>query len=249
MALSLVTSGLNAVGSIVSMTFVDRYGRRRMMIISMIGIIACLVVLSIVFSETASHSPKIDQFESTHYVTNATCLSFASAANPASWNCMSCLKAECVFSRSMLGIDHRSKEFMSWTTSYLVPEWLPKKIRISGSDSPGIVHHFLLPGMGTVPWIMNSEIYPLRYRGISGGMAAVSNWISNLIVSETFLTLTKALGSAGTFLLFVGFCVIGLICIYWFVPETKGLQFEETGFKPKLFRRKSKGETLGLPRR
>ena len=31
------------------------------------------------------------------------------------------------------------------------------------------------------------------------------NWVSNLIVSETFLTLTEQLGSAGTFLLFAGF--------------------------------------------
>ncbi|THG11648.1 hypothetical protein TEA_005895 [Camellia sinensis var. sinensis] len=46
------------------------------------------------------------------------------------------------------------------------------------------------PRMGTVPWIINSEIYLLRYRGIGGGIAAVSNWVSNLIVSETFLTLT-----------------------------------------------------------
>ncbi|KAK6149665.1 hypothetical protein DH2020_017190 [Rehmannia glutinosa] len=83
------------------------------------------------------------------------------------------------------------------------------------------------PGMGTVPWIVNSEIYPLRYRGIGGGIAAVSNWVSNLIVSETFLTLTEALGSAGTFLLFAGFSTIGLIAIYFVVPETKGLQFEE----------------------
>ena len=97
MALSLITSGLNAVGSIVSMTFVDRYGRRRMMIISMLGIITCLLVLSTVFFQAASHSPKIDLFESTHYATNATCPSFVSAANPASWNCMSCLKAECGF--------------------------------------------------------------------------------------------------------------------------------------------------------
>lgn len=99
MALSLITSGLNAVGSIVSMTFVDRYGRRRLMIISMIGIIACLVVLSIVFSLAATHSPKVDQFESTHYyaANNSTCPSFVSADNPTSWNCMSCLKAECGF--------------------------------------------------------------------------------------------------------------------------------------------------------
>ncbi|CAK9174132.1 unnamed protein product [Ilex paraguariensis] len=83
------------------------------------------------------------------------------------------------------------------------------------------------PGMGTVPWIVNSEIYPLRYRGIGGGIAAVSNWTSNLIVSETFLTLTEALGSAGTFLLFAVFSFLGLLAIYFLVPETKGLQFEE----------------------
>lgn len=96
------------------------------------------------------------------------------------------------------------------------------------------------PGMGTAPWIVNSEIYPLRYRGIGGGIAAVSNWVSNLIVSETFLTLTEALGSAGTFLLFAVFSTLGLIAIFSFVPETKGLQFEEVekmlqkGYRPKL---------------
>ncbi|KAL7199827.1 hypothetical protein ACSBR2_022018 [Camellia fascicularis] len=81
--------------------------------------------------------------------------------------------------------------------------------------------------MGTVPWIINSEIYPLRYRGIGGGIVAVSNCVSNLIVNETFLSLTEALGSASTFLLFALFSFIGLIAIYLLVLETKGLQFEE----------------------
>lgn len=83
------------------------------------------------------------------------------------------------------------------------------------------------PGMGTVPWIVNSEIYPLRFRGVGGGLAAVSNWTSNLIVSLTFLTLTEHLGSSGTFLLFAGFSFLGLIAIFFLVPETKGMQFEE----------------------
>ncbi|KAH0969940.1 hypothetical protein GBA52_022096 [Prunus armeniaca] len=42
LALSLITSGLNVVGTVISMCFVDRYGRRRLMIVSMIGIITCL---------------------------------------------------------------------------------------------------------------------------------------------------------------------------------------------------------------
>ncbi|CAN1154391.1 Probable inositol transporter 2 [Linum perenne] len=34
------------------------------------------------------------------------------------------------------------------------------------------------PRMGTTPWIVNSEIYPLRFRGVCGGIAATTNWIS-----------------------------------------------------------------------
>ncbi|XP_022714447.1 inositol transporter 4-like isoform X1 [Durio zibethinus] len=258
MALSLITSGLNAIGSIASMTFVDRYGRRRMMIISMIGIITCLAALSIVFSQAASHSPKVDQFESMHFASNATCPSFVSAVNPASWNCLSCLKAECGFCAN--GVNEYSPGACLALTTDLknscrgqhrtwFKDGCPSRIGFLAVVLLGLYIISYSPGMGTVPWIVNSEIYPLRYRGIGGGMAAVSNWVSNLIVSETFLTLTKALGSSGTFLLFAAVCVIGLICIYWFVPETKGLQFEEvermlkTGFKRKAFRKMSKGES------
>lgn len=95
------------------------------------------------------------------------------------------------------------------------------------------------PGMGTVPWIINSEIYPLRFRGICGGMAAVANWVSNLIVAQTFLSLTEALGSAATFLLFCCISALAFFLIFFIVPETKGLPFEEVekmlerkGYKP-----------------
>jgi len=97
------------------------------------------------------------------------------------------------------------------------------------------------PGMGTVPWIVNSEIYPLRYRGVGGGIAAVSNWCSNLIVSESYISLTEALVAGGTFLVFAGISTIGLVSIYFLVPETQGLQFEEVeklledGYRPRLF--------------
>ena len=118
-------------------------------------------------------------------------------------------------------------------------EGCPSKVGFLAVALLGLYIIVYSPGMGSVPWIVNSEIYPLKYRGTGGGIAAVSNWSSNLLVSETFLTLTNALGTAGTFLLFAGFSTIGLIAIYRLVPETKGLPFEdiekllEDGFKPQ----------------
>lgn len=100
------------------------------------------------------------------------------------------------------------------------------------------------PGMGSVPWILNSEIFPLRYRGIGGGIAATTCWVANLIVTHTFLTLSKAVGPGGTFLLYACFGVVGLVLSYFFVPETRGKTFEQIdkmlskGYRPKLFRKK-----------
>lgn len=86
---------------------------------------------------------------------------------------------------------------------------------------------FFSPGMGTVPWIVNSEIYPLRFRGLCGGIAATANWISNLIVAQSFLSLTEAIGTSWTFLIFGLFSVVALIFVVVCVPETKGLPIEE----------------------
>lgn len=139
-----------------------------------------------------------------------------------------------------LGANHATKgacraEQRTWYT-----QGCPSNIGFLAVILLGLYIVAYAPGMGTVPWIVNSEIYPLKYRGIGGGIAAVFNWISNLIVSETFLTLTHALGSAGTFLLFAGISFFTGLGIYFLVPETKGLQFEEVekllekGFRPSL---------------
>ncbi|KAJ8539784.1 hypothetical protein K7X08_014036 [Anisodus acutangulus] len=236
MSLSLITSGLNAVGSIVSMAFVDKYGRRRLMVISMIGIISCLVALSIVFYQAAAHAPAISGIESAHFGNN-TCKAYANAPNPSSWNCMKCLdkKTDCGFcsntnpyapgacipkTDALEKACHEEKRV--WYT-----EGCPSKFGFLAVIFLGLYIIVYSPGMGTIPWVINSEIYPLKFRGVGGGIAAVSNWTSNLIVSLTFLTLIEHLGSSGTFLLFAGFSFLGLVAIFFIVPETKGMQFEE----------------------
>ncbi|KAB5551542.1 hypothetical protein DKX38_008853 [Salix brachista] len=253
LTLSLITSGLNAIGSIVSMCFVDRYGRRRLMIISMIGIIFFLVILSVVFIEASNHAPKVSGIETTHFGTNSTCPHYLTASDASRWSCMTCLKAHCGFCANADSEIHPGACLDSTKAirgdcraekRVFFEKGCPSKFGFLAVVLLGLYIISYSPGMGTVPWIVNSEIYPLRYRGVGGGIAAVSNWCSNLIVSESYLSLTEALGAGGTFFLFAGISTISLTFIYFLVPETKGLQFEEVeklledGYKPRLFRGK-----------
>ncbi|XP_021895552.1 inositol transporter 1 isoform X2 [Carica papaya] len=86
---------------------------------------------------------------------------------------------------------------------------------------------FFSPGMGPVPWTVNSEIYPEKYRGICGGMSATVNWVSNLIVAQTFLSVAEAVGTGITFLILAAVAVVAIVFVVVFVPETKGLTFVE----------------------
>lgn len=123
-------------------------------------------------------------------------------------------------------------------------EGCPSKIGIVAVVVLGLYILAYAPGMGTVPWILNSEIYPNSFRGLGGGIAAVANWSANLIVSESFLSMVHSMGASGTFLFFAGASFIGLVVMYFLVPETKGLHFEQVedllrrGFMPYPFNNK-----------
>ncbi|KAF0909158.1 hypothetical protein E2562_032207 [Oryza meyeriana var. granulata] len=236
LALSLVTSGLNALGSVVSIYFIDRTGRRKLLVISLAGVILSLGVLSAVFHETTSHSPPVGAAETRHFDGSLTCPDYRSSAS--FWDCTRCLKAECGFCASGSGDKLLAGACMvSNATAHGAchgeggREWYTRGCpsRYGWLALVGLALYiiFFSPGMGTVPWIVNSEIYPLRHRGVCGGAAATANWVSNLAVAQSFLSLTEAIGPAWTFLIFGGLSVAALAFVLVCVPETKGLPIEE----------------------
>jgi SP family myo-inositol transporter-like MFS transporter 13 len=105
------------------------------------------------------------------------------------------------------------------------------------------------PGMGPVPWTVNSEIYPESYRGICGGMSATVNWISNLIVAQSFLSVAEAVGTGWTFLILAGVAVLAFLFVILLLPETQGLTFEEVEkiWKERAFGRGQDTESLLEP--
>ncbi|VVA32563.1 PREDICTED: inositol transporter [Prunus dulcis] len=236
--LSLVTAGLNTLGSIVSIYFIDRTGRKKLLIISLCGVIISLGLLSAVFHETTSHSPLVSPIETSHF-TNYTCPDYSSARNSAAWDCMKCLKSsspDCGFCASKadkllpgacLILNDTTKDTCHVENRLWYTRGCPSKYGWLALTGLALYIIFFSPGMGTVPWIVNSEIYPLRYRGVCGGIAATANWISNLIVAQSFLSLTQAIGTSWTFLIFGLISVVALIFVLIYVPETKGLPIEE----------------------
>ncbi|VEL18997.1 unnamed protein product [Protopolystoma xenopodis] len=47
------------------------------------------------------------------------------------------------------------------------------------------------PGLSPLPWTINSEIYPNWARGQGNAMATAVNWLANLVISLTFLSLME----------------------------------------------------------
>ena len=86
---------------------------------------------------------------------------------------------------------------------------------------------FFAVSLGPLGWLIISEIFPLKLRGVGMSIGALSNWLFNAVVTFTFLTLINLLTATGAFLLYAAIGVVGLIWGYRYIPETKGITLEE----------------------
>jgi sugar porter (SP) family MFS transporter len=148
---------VNVVFTVVAMQLIDRLGRRPLLLISLAGMAAGLIVLGLAFS-----LPRL--------------------SGSLGWIAVASL--------------------MVYVGSFAV-------------------------GLGPVFWLVLSEIYPLRLRGRAMSVGTVANWGANLIVALTFLTLTQAIGKAGTFWLYGAVSIGAWLFAFFLVPETKGKTLEQ----------------------
>jgi predicted MFS family arabinose efflux permease len=77
-------------------------------------------------------------------------------------------------------------------------------------------------GLGPIPQMITSEVFPhtIRSRGVS--IAMMASWICNFLVVFTFMDLTTYFSQAGTFLIYAFFGMIAFYYIWKKIPETKG---------------------------
>lgn len=85
---------------------------------------------------------------------------------------------------------------------------------------------FFALSLGPVMWLMIAEVFPLKVRGLGASIATCMNWLSNMFVALTFLSLVKWVGASGTFLIYASIGALSLVFIYFLVPETRGVSLE-----------------------
>ena len=81
--------------------------------------------------------------------------------------------------------------------------------------------------LAPVTWVVLSEIFPNRIRGIAMSIATFSLWSACFILTYTFPLLNKLLKASGTFWLYGIICISGFLFILKRLPETKGKSLEE----------------------
>ena len=87
---------------------------------------------------------------------------------------------------------------------------------------------FFAPGMGSQPWTVNSEIYPLHLRGTAMSLSTTANWLANYAVSSVFLSTTDSdIGKVLTYFGIAAFCMSAFAFIYYLLPETKEKSIDE----------------------
>jgi SP family myo-inositol transporter-like MFS transporter 13 len=203
---SIVVSATNFLFTSVALSIIDRVGRRRILIYSMIAMIIGLFALGGAFAGQQGFMTVRDNCD---YGTNcARCVQDSACA----W---SSLQSVCAISSSLA----------------------PSDIYQSNTGCPAQAHEQALTGilfaslvvyvagyalgLGNVPWLMQSELFPLSIRGKANGIATAVNWACNLVISTSFLSMTNGVSAAGTFWFYGGLSIVFWIFSIFEVPEVK----------------------------
>ena len=85
--------------------------------------------------------------------------------------------------------------------------------------------------LGPVMWVMLSELFPNKYRGLAIGVIGFVNSFISWVVQQVFPWELSNLGNAISFLIFGVIAVFGFFILLKILPETKGKSLEQIEFE------------------
>jgi MFS family permease len=204
----------NVVFTLIAIALIDKIGRKSLLVAGVSGIIVCMFSLAY-------------QFNAASYTLTAQAISSLSteidiqALQPiigATFN-------------SDLAFKSAITDLLSATQVVQFESTLVSAaIQMNGTmilvSILGFVACFAV-SLGPVMWVLFSELFPNRIRGIAISFVGLINSGVSFLVQLIFPWELANLGATFTFAIYGGFAFIGLIIILKFLPETKGKTLEE----------------------
>ncbi len=205
---------INLVFTVVAILFVDRLGRKPLLGIGLTGIMLAMFLLAYGFysatytltAESMADLPadvRIESLEALEGTTYDGDVAFKTAI------------------REAVGEDLAKQYESDLITAAITMNPLLVLIGILG-----FVASFAV-SIGPVMWVLFSELFPNRIRGLAISFVGLINSGVSFLVQLVFPWELANFGSALTFLIYGLFAAVGLVFIMAVLPETKGKSLEE----------------------
>ena len=196
------------------MLLIDKLGRKPLLAFGVAGIGVFMVLLAYGFNSATYSltSEKINQLSNTELRNEMVVLAGQSFENDVQY------KNEL---KSILGAE-KAKLYESELITAAI-SMNPMLILIG---IIGFVACFAI-SLGPVMWVLFSELFPLKVRGLAISFVGFVNSAVSAGVQFAFPWELSTIGSAWTFLIYGLFAFAGLIFVIRVIPETKGKSLEE----------------------
>ncbi|XP_014599702.1 PREDICTED: solute carrier family 2, facilitated glucose transporter member 10-like isoform X1 [Polistes canadensis] len=102
------------------------------------------------------------------------------------------------------------------------PEGLTNGLRILAVTTLLVYEAAYTLGLGPVPLLNLSELFPVSIRGKCVSFATTVMWTTHILTIETLNKITKSMTLAGSYLFYSFMCLITIFYIFLFIPETTG---------------------------
>ena len=204
----------NLVFTILAILFIDRLGRKPLLTFGVAGITISMFLLAYGF------------YSATYTLTDE---SIASLPNQIDKTKLTTISGQ-VFSSDVKYKQTLSELLGSGVAATYESELITASIKMNPTliliAILGFVASFAI-SIGPVMWVLFSELFPNRIRGVAISFVGLINSAVSFLVQWIFPWELATLGSAGTFLLYGLFAAIGFVFIVKVIPETKGKSLEE----------------------
>ena len=213
--LQAVLVGLvNLVSTIVAIALIDKLGRRPLLAAGVAMIAVCMLLLSYGFG-AATYSFSVETLAALPQDVNVAALQ----------PLLSQVFDSDIAFREAVVAAIGAEEFSRYQ-SVLVTAAIHMNPTLILIGILGFVAGFGI-SLGPVMWVLFSELFPNRIRGIAISFVGLINSAVSFFVQLVFPWELENLGNSMTFLIYGLFAIVGLFIVLRLLPETKGRSLEE----------------------